>query len=270
MNKKMLSIMIMAALALVFVIAAVGQQKSGDTAIDPVCGMTVVKATAKATYEYKGTTYYFCNSGCKDAFAKEPGKYLKAEAKGEDKAIDPVCGMTVVKATAKAKYEYKGTTYYFCNPGCKDSFVKDPEKYLKAEAKGEEKAAPMGMMHGAHMGQEQKVVEGVPLDACPMMARRMPMRGRMGRMGMMHGGMAMGMACGPDCPLNGADVEMALEKTKDGATLKVTSKNAETVKAIQEHMTEHVAMMKKMKEEAGKAPEGAGCANCAMKKDVIK
>ena len=228
MNRKMRSIMIMAALAFVLVIAAVGQQKSGDT------------------------------------------------------AIDPVCGMTVVKATAKAKYEYKGTTYYFCNPGCKDAFVKDPEKYLKAEAKGEEKAAPMGMMHGAHMGQEQKVVEGVPLDACPMMARRMPMRGRMGRMGMMHGdmgmrmgggmgmGRGMGMSCGPDCPLNGADVEMTVEKTKDGATLKVTSKNAETVKAIQEHMTEHVAMMKKMKEEAGKAPEEAGCANCAMKKEVIK
>jgi len=149
---------------------------------------------------------------------------------------------------------------------------------VKAEAKVEEKAAPMGMMHGAHMGQEQKVVEGVPLDACPMMARRMPMRGRMGRMGMMHGdmgmrmggGMGMGMACGPNCPLHGADVEMALEKTKDGATLKVTSKNAETVKAIQEHMTEHVAMMKKMKEEAGKAPEEACCPNCATKKAVIK
>ena len=278
MNKKMLSIMIMAALALVFVIAAVGQQKSGDTAIDPVCGMTVVKAAAKATLEYKGPTYYFCNPGCKDAFAKEPEKYLKAQAKGEDKAIDPVCGMTVVKATAKATYEYKGTTYYFCNPGCKDAFAKDPEKYLKPQAKGEEKAAPMGMMHGEHMGQELKVFEGVPLEGCPMMARPMPMRGRMGRMGMMHGdmgmrmggGMGMGMACGPNCPLHGADVEMALEKTKDGATLKVTSKNAETVKAIQEHMTEHVAMMKKMKEEAGKAPEEACCPNCATKKDVIK
>ena len=225
MNKNMRSIMIMAALAFVLVIAAVGQQKSGDTAIDPVCGMTVVKATAKATYEHKGATYYFCNPGCKDAFAKEP------------------------------------------------------EKYLKAPAKGEEKAAPMGMMHGAHMGQEPKVVEGVPLEGCPMMARSKPMRGRMG---MMHGGMGMrmgggmgmgqgmGMACGPDCPLHGADVEMTVEKTKDGVTLKVTSKNAETVKAIQEHMTEHVAMMKKMKEEAGKAPEEACCPNCATKKDVIK
>ena len=46
MNKNMRSIMIMAALAFVLVIAAVGQQKSGDTAIDPVCGMTDVRATA--------------------------------------------------------------------------------------------------------------------------------------------------------------------------------------------------------------------------------
>jgi TusA-related sulfurtransferase len=113
---------------------------------------------------------------------------------------------------------------------------------------------------------------------CPMMARGMKMHGRMQMMhggkgqGMM-GGMPMGMACGKNCPLLGQDVEMTLEKTKDGATLKVTSKNAETIKAIQEHMTEHVAMMKKMKEEAGKAvkaPEGDACANCPMKKDVIK
>ena len=219
MNRNIRSIAIMAALAVILVIAAVGQQKSGDTAIDPVCGMTVVKATAKATFEYKGTAYYFCSTGCKEAFAK------------------------------------------------------DPEKYLKAQAKGEEKAAPMGMMHGAHMGQAP-MPEGAPMAGCPMMARRMPMRGRMGRMGMMHGdmgmGRGMGMACGPDCPLHGADVEMTVEKTKDGVTLKVTSKNAETVKAIQEHMTEHVAMMKKMKEEAGKASQGACCPNCAMKKDVSK
>jgi YHS domain-containing protein len=272
MNKNMRSIMIMAALAFALVIAAVGQQTSGDTAIDPVCGMTVVKATAKATYDYEGTTYYFCNPGCKDAFVKEPGKYLKSQAKSEDKAIDPVCGMTVVKATAKATYEYKGNTFYFCSTGCKEAFAKEPEKYIKAglkEVKGVEMAAPMGMMHGAHMGQAP-MPEGAP------MARRMPMGGRMmGRMGMMHGGMrmggGMGMACGPDCPLHGADVEMTVEKTKDGVTLKVSSKNAETVKAIQEHMTEHVAMMKKMKAEAGKTPEAAGgCANCAMKKDVIK
>ena len=29
-----------------------------------------------------------------------------------------------------AKSEYKGKTYYFCCPGCKEPFDKDPEKYI--------------------------------------------------------------------------------------------------------------------------------------------
>jgi YHS domain-containing protein len=45
-------------------------------------------------------------------------------------AIDPVCGMEVDEKTAKWKSEYDGKTYYFCAPGCKASFDKDPEKYL--------------------------------------------------------------------------------------------------------------------------------------------
>jgi Cu+-exporting ATPase len=46
-------------------------------------------------------------------------------------AIDPVCKMTVDEKTAKFKTDYKGTTYYFCAPGCKKAFEKEPEKYLK-------------------------------------------------------------------------------------------------------------------------------------------
>ena len=48
-------------------------------------------------------------------------------------AIDPVCGMEVDEKTAAAKSEYKGKTYYFCAPGCKSAFDKDPEKYLSGE-----------------------------------------------------------------------------------------------------------------------------------------
>ena len=45
-------------------------------------------------------------------------------------AIDPVCHMEVDEKTAKWKSEYKSKTYYFCAPGCKSSFDKDPEKFL--------------------------------------------------------------------------------------------------------------------------------------------
>ena len=44
--------------------------------------------------------------------------------------IDPVCGMEVDPAKAAATYEYQGKIYYFCAPGCKTAFEKEPEKYL--------------------------------------------------------------------------------------------------------------------------------------------
>jgi YHS domain-containing protein len=44
-------------------------------------------------------------------------------------AIDPICKMTVDEKTAKFTSVYKGKTYYFCAPGCKHMFDKDPEKY---------------------------------------------------------------------------------------------------------------------------------------------
>jgi YHS domain-containing protein len=46
-------------------------------------------------------------------------------------AMDPVCGMEVDEATAEWTSEYEGETYYFCAPGCKRSFDKDPVKYLE-------------------------------------------------------------------------------------------------------------------------------------------
>ena len=45
-------------------------------------------------------------------------------------AKDPVCGMDVDEQTAAATAEYQGTTYYFCAPGCKKAFEKEPEKYI--------------------------------------------------------------------------------------------------------------------------------------------
>ena len=44
--------------------------------VDPVCKMTVTKESAAATYEHESKTYYFCNVGCKEAFTKDPDKYL--------------------------------------------------------------------------------------------------------------------------------------------------------------------------------------------------
>ena len=38
--------------------------------------MSVDPATATATREYNGTTYYFCNPGCAAKFEQNPTQYL--------------------------------------------------------------------------------------------------------------------------------------------------------------------------------------------------
>ena len=53
---------------------------------------------------------------------------------GNPMAIDPVCKMEVDPEKAQWKSDYRGQTYYFCAPGCKSSFDKDPEKFLSGDA----------------------------------------------------------------------------------------------------------------------------------------
>ncbi len=189
---------------------------------------------------------------------------VAAQQKAVDKAVDPVCGMTVTKATAAATFDYKGTTYYFCSKGCKDAFAKEPEKYLsKAAAKGEPKdvlvPAPAGMsgeMHKMPMGQT----------GCPMMHGGMPMMGHGGSMGMGP------MAAGVDRLLLRRDVEWTFERTATGVTVKISSKDPETVKAIQERLAatkeRKETMMAPPAAATGSAP--SPCPDCPMKEPAKK
>ena len=201
MTKNFRSIALLAALAVILVAGVVAQQKAADTAIDPVCGMTVVKANAKATFDYKGTTYYFCNTGCKESFAKEPEKFLKAQqAKTAGAAAAPMAGM-----------------------------------------------GQMGHM-GGQMGGQMGMMKHEGMAGCAMCGGQcMMMRGGRGR-GMRGYGMMPGGPMAPLFNLYGDKIEVTVENAKDGASLKITSKDPEVVKAIQVHLAEHVAMMKKMKE----------------------
>ena len=51
-------------------------------------------------------------------------------------AIDPVCGMQVDPATAKHRSEYRGKSYYFCCPHCKQAFDKNPAELVREGAAG--------------------------------------------------------------------------------------------------------------------------------------
>lgn len=50
---------------------------SSDTAVDPVCGMTVPMATAPAKVMYQGLEYYFCCQRCAERFRAQPDAYLQ-------------------------------------------------------------------------------------------------------------------------------------------------------------------------------------------------
>jgi len=52
---------------------------ASDTALDPVCGMTVDPSVAREKglhSRYKDTDYFFCGKGCKLDFDEDPERYL--------------------------------------------------------------------------------------------------------------------------------------------------------------------------------------------------
>ena len=112
---------------------------------DPVCGMNVNPATAKAKEEYRGNTYYFCCPHCAEKFKAGPEKYvaqaasaglvqvgLSAKPQGTQTVKDPVCGMVIQPAKAAGRLDYLGQSYYFCNPRCQETFSAEPERYARA------------------------------------------------------------------------------------------------------------------------------------------
>jgi YHS domain-containing protein len=91
--------------------------------------------------EYKDKKVYFCCAACRPKFEQEPQKYLdklpqfkeaepavpveKASAVIEQKTC-PIMGGAINKKTFT---KYKGKKVYFCCPGCKPAFEKNPQEY---------------------------------------------------------------------------------------------------------------------------------------------
>jgi len=102
---------------------------------DPVCKMTIEEKDAVGSSTYKGETYYFCSSVCKEDFDKNPETFLKVTSdesqvtSKSEMAKDPICGMVVPKGRS-IKREMGGRPYYFCSETCVRTF-EAPEAELK-------------------------------------------------------------------------------------------------------------------------------------------
>ena len=54
-----------------------------------------------------------------------------------ESVIDLVCGMTVDAVPSNRPFEHQGVTYYFCAPGCRKAFEKDPGSFINQETQQE-------------------------------------------------------------------------------------------------------------------------------------
>ena len=117
-----------------------------DYAIDPVCSMQVRVSDAPAHTVHEQQHFYFCSDRCRDRFEERPERYSgdvprvesmemnlpKDQQASSPTAIDPVCGMTVEKATAAARRTVDGADFWFCNTGCAEAFDASPGRFLVA------------------------------------------------------------------------------------------------------------------------------------------
>ncbi len=224
--KKQFKILALVAVAAFVLVLAGSALQTPDTAKDPVCGMNVKIATAKYTSEYKGTKYYFCGESCKTSFDKDPEKYL----------AKPGSGMMGGMGGGMMKHDMAAsqTPDTAKDPVCGMSVKISTAKY-SSDYKGTKYYFCSEGCKTSFDKEPEKYL-----------AKQTPPAGG----GMMAGGKM------ESCPIMLPDVEKKVQNTKDGVIITLSSKNAETVKKIQDHMA---------KMAAGKMHEGgAGEAGCPM------
>jgi xanthine dehydrogenase accessory factor len=62
------------------VATVLSEPSTSPEAKDPICGMTVVVATARHQSDWAGRSVYFCCRHCKETFDAEPARYAAALA----------------------------------------------------------------------------------------------------------------------------------------------------------------------------------------------
>ncbi len=131
---------------------------AGTLHTDVICAMQVrvTDGTPQAVYEDKH--YYFCSGQCRTTFVADPQAALQravdaatASTLEKPKAaagansvspdslkaalgqtmIDPLCEMTVLVEADTPHALHNGKLYVFCNDNCRNSFVAEPQAYVR-------------------------------------------------------------------------------------------------------------------------------------------
>ena len=160
-----------------------------DKAVCPVCGATVNVAEAKWTADHNGKTYYFGSEKCKEAFLKDPGKFLAKKTDAAPAAAGCAESTKSGAACCPKMAHVKNVQAQAAMAGaaemaapCEKATAAAPCAQAQAAGKKCEMAAGAAPMAGmpAHQG-------GCCCGCCAMMK--------------MHGGMAMHMMMPPAPPV---------------------------------------------------------------------
>lgn len=175
-----------------------------------------------------------------------------AQEQSEETVVCPVSGKEIKKSEAKGSYEYKGKTYYFCCPNCKEKFIENPEKYTQKEAEMKE-------IYTCPMHPEVKSDKPGKCPKCGMKLEKKMMH-KEEMHAHMHKEAEEKSCCAMMDMMSSKDIEVSVENLENGVAVKVTSKNAEVVKKIQE-------MSAKMKEMCSQKED---CCKKETKKEEVK
>jgi Cu+-exporting ATPase len=90
-----------------------------------------------------------------------------------ERAIDPVCGMTVDKQTAASSFEHDGDRYFFCSAHCLEIFRKDPARFLN---RAPQQPEPIAIGKGEYTcPMHPQIVRDQP-GACPICGMALELR----------------------------------------------------------------------------------------------
>jgi hypothetical protein len=94
---------------------------AADSAIDPICGMTVDPHTALSA-EASQERHFFCSTGCRQRYLAEPA--AARHHLPDATATDPMCGMSVDPQRAPCS-DRLGRREFFCSGGCLQRYEDD-------------------------------------------------------------------------------------------------------------------------------------------------
>ncbi len=90
-----------------------------------------------------------------------------------ERAIDPVCGMTVDKQTAAGSFEHDSERYFFCGAHCLEIFRKDPARFLN---RAPQQPEPIAIGKGKYTcPMHPQIVRDQP-GACPICGMALELR----------------------------------------------------------------------------------------------